>query len=90
MTDKEFEQNWKRQRGFMEWSWLIAEARRARTAEAKLRDVIETLAWMGPETESGDETCVYCGSRRFLVGDGPPSRHFSGCLIDDALRETKP
>lgn len=43
MTDEEFEGSWKSTPGFVGWMWLVAEARRARSAEARMRKVLESL-----------------------------------------------
>ncbi len=59
---------------------LIAEVRR-------LRDVVESVEWMGTPKE-GDQTCPYCGARRFRIGDGPFGEHAKGCKIADAFKAT--
>lgn len=68
---------------WLEIGWLLAEVER-------LRDVLEQVEWMGgfvtDVNGAQDETCPYCGSRRFMVGDGPPSKHASDCAVGEALK----
>jgi hypothetical protein len=60
-----------------------------RALRERLVEALEHVEWMG-QPEEGDQTCAYCGSRRYRSGDGPFGKHADGCKISEALaRQTQ-
>ncbi len=59
-----------------------------RTTMEMLTDALEHVEWMGRPVD-GDQTCAYCGARRYRSGDGPFGKHADGCKIFDALAKAE-